>query len=78
MWRVKLGSGQSGCSATFHGLSYASVWASDLNGQDTAAELTSRPNVAAGGSGCWSVLTMISIAVHRDVPQYIDMPWFIT
>lgn len=25
-----------------------------------------------------SLLTMISMAVHRDVPQYIAMPWLIT
>lgn len=24
------------------------------------------------------VLTMISMAVHRDVPQYIAIPWLIT
>lgn len=24
------------------------------------------------------LLTIISIAVHREVPQYMDMPWFIT
>ncbi len=25
-----------------------------------------------------SVLTMISIADQRDVPQYMDMPWLMT
>lgn len=27
---------------------------------------------------CRPSLTMISMADHRDVPQYMDMPWLIT